>query len=451
MRCHLILLIFTVIIFYASPGYAQEELNGIEVVYQFYSDTTTGKTYKGFYTDSSFFPYDKRNKWQFRYVRVGGPPAHNVIYVNEFSSETRFGNADYRRYSVFGYRWDVWEWVRFDKQSNKIYTYKSPFDELSASFSAPHGSSQPLYNILTHSSNEHTITNTSYNFLGGLYASQKYYIPTITSTTIFSKGLGWVYYYDYYCCHGGVSTNEYELTQAMIYDSLGVAVFYNPSTRPEIIFSPPSVTDSLSMNLTISVKHPYNYINTAYWNPEEYNFIKNVEVKQYYKKGNDSIGAVSLFPPRTPYTEKYNFRLNLVDTLVSRGYDIYLQVIATDKSLIPMSRDWPGNAFHKITYSTQTGIGDDLTDKKREGIKIVNQPNPFDHSTKIVYTLTDAGYICIKIYDLLGREAAALVEEEKAAGEYEVTFKATGLSPGIYFCELRTGTERVIKKMMLLR
>ena len=57
----------------------------------------------------------------------------------------------------------------------------------------------------------------------------------------------------------------------------------------------------------------------------------------------------------------------------------------------------------------------------------------------------------LRIYDMLGREVATLVNEEKQPGEYEVQFDASGLTTGIYFYRLTTGSFVETKKMILLR
>jgi len=80
-----------------------------------------------------------------------------------------------------------------------------------------------------------------------------------------------------------------------------------------------------------------------------------------------------------------------------------------------------------------------------------NYPNPFNPSTKINFQLIENGFTSLKVYDVLGTEVATLVNEEKSAGNYEVSFDATTLSSGLYFCTLQTGSFTETKKMMLLK
>ncbi len=65
-----------------------------------------------------------------------------------------------------------------------------------------------------------------------------------------------------------------------------------------------------------------------------------------------------------------------------------------------------------------------------------NYPNPFNPSTVINYQLPQAGKVTLKIYDILGNEIITLVDENKDAGSYSVTFEASNLASGIYIYEL---------------
>jgi len=80
-----------------------------------------------------------------------------------------------------------------------------------------------------------------------------------------------------------------------------------------------------------------------------------------------------------------------------------------------------------------------------------NYPNPFNPSTIIEYSLPQYGYVTLKIYDILGREIATLINEEKPIGSYEVEFDATGLTSGIYFYRIQTPNFTQTKKMILLK
>jgi len=80
-----------------------------------------------------------------------------------------------------------------------------------------------------------------------------------------------------------------------------------------------------------------------------------------------------------------------------------------------------------------------------------NYPNPFNPSTTIKYQLPKDGIVTLKVYDILGSEVATLVNEQKTAGRYEVSFDASKLASGVYIYKLQSGEYISSRKMMLLK
>ncbi len=87
-----------------------------------------------------------------------------------------------------------------------------------------------------------------------------------------------------------------------------------------------------------------------------------------------------------------------------------------------------------------------------------NYPNPFNPNTIIKYSIpqletlhANSQQVQLKIYDILGREIATLVNEKQSPGNYEVTFDAVGLPTGIYFYKLTAGSFTDVKKMILMK
>ncbi len=80
-----------------------------------------------------------------------------------------------------------------------------------------------------------------------------------------------------------------------------------------------------------------------------------------------------------------------------------------------------------------------------------NYPNPFNPATKIKYHVPAEEFVSLKVFDLLGREVASLVEDVKSAGTYEVSFNAAELSTGVYFYKLTAGSFTETKKMMVVK
>ena len=98
-----------------------------------------------------------------------------------------------------------------------------------------------------------------------------------------------------------------------------------------------------------------------------------------------------------------------------------------------------------------------LTDMKEKELKVKgyslsqNYPNPFNPSTTISYTIPKSGFVQLKVYDLLGREVASLVDKERAVGNYKVEFNASNLTSGIYFYRLQSNNFTETKKLAILK
>jgi photosystem II stability/assembly factor-like uncharacterized protein len=122
------------------------------------------------------------------------------------------------------------------------------------------------------------------------------------------------------------------------------------------------------------------------------------------------------------------------------------------------------------TYSNvyHRSISDLITDVKKENNNFPasyslkqNYPNPFNPTTSISYQLASPStsrsglqaysHVTIKVYDLLGREIATLVNEIKPAGNYSVKFDGSKLTSGIYFYRMESGTYSQTKKLLLLK
>lgn len=88
-----------------------------------------------------------------------------------------------------------------------------------------------------------------------------------------------------------------------------------------------------------------------------------------------------------------------------------------------------------------------------------NYPNPFNPSTTINYQLPEAGFVTLKIYDILGREVLTLVNGYKTAGNYRINFNARNLTSGVYIYQLKVNKSKcnslsdfsAAKKFLLLK
>jgi len=80
-----------------------------------------------------------------------------------------------------------------------------------------------------------------------------------------------------------------------------------------------------------------------------------------------------------------------------------------------------------------------------------NYPNPFNPGTVIEYSIPKSSFVTLKVYDVLGREIATLVNGEQTAGSYTTQFDATNLANGTYLYKLQAGSYTETKKMVVLK
>jgi poly(beta-D-mannuronate) lyase len=128
------------------------------------------------------------------------------------------------------------------------------------------------------------------------------------------------------------------------------------------------------------------------------------------------------------------------------GADEYSQ----DPVLIrPLSKNDVGPIWMQTPASLENGINQIPAEFSLEQ----NYPNPFNPGTVIRYQLSNDSHVSLKIYDMLGREVATLVNEFQRSGIYHSAFSArhSSLSSGIYFYRLAADNFIQTKKMILLK
>jgi len=115
----------------------------------------------------------------------------------------------------------------------------------------------------------------------------------------------------------------------------------------------------------------------------------------------------------------------------------------------------PG-AFHIFTSTDFSGLV--TSSESREILQVKDQfklypnyPNPFNPSTQISFSLAEHGATTLRIYDLLGREVATLINGQLASGNHTVNFIGSGLSSGIYFVRLVQGSNTQTHTITLVK
>jgi hypothetical protein len=87
----------------------------------------------------------------------------------------------------------------------------------------------------------------------------------------------------------------------------------------------------------------------------------------------------------------------------------------------------------------------------QEFVLFQNYPNPFNPVTIISYQIPVSGKVSLKVFNVLGREVAELVNEVQSAGKFNIIFDGSKFSSGVYFYQLRGGSFVETKKLVLLK
>ena len=80
-----------------------------------------------------------------------------------------------------------------------------------------------------------------------------------------------------------------------------------------------------------------------------------------------------------------------------------------------------------------------------------NYPNPFNPSTSISFTLPQASFVKLSVYNQLGEKVDEIINENLNEGVYNYTWNASKFASGVYFYELTTNSFQSVKKMMLMK
>jgi hypothetical protein len=135
--------------------------------------------------------------------------------------------------------------------------------------------------------------------------------------------------------------------------------------------------------------------------------------------GNSNSTKKYLFVDNSIFPGSYKYRLKQIDT---HGSFEYSKIIEVQYAITP----------------TETSL-------------VQNDPNPFNPSTSIQYSIINRQFVSLKIYDALGTEIETLVNEEKNVGTYDVIWNANNIPSGNYYYRLQAGNFVETKKMLLLK
>jgi hypothetical protein len=154
-------------------------------------------------------------------------------------------------------------------------------------------------------------------------------------------------------------------------------------------------------------------------------------------------------------TKKYNIStsnphisFNLAGKL--SGDKIKFRVTITDTSIFNNVAHYPDTGWVVMNVLPPT-VNVEKESLSGDFELLQNYPNPFNPITTIRYQIPEPALVIIKVFNVLGKEIATLVSEEKPNGNYEVEFTGNGLASGVYYYRITAGSFSQTRKMILLR
>jgi len=160
------------------------------------------------------------------------------------------------------------------------------------------------------------------------------------------------------------------------------------------------------------------------------------------------------------YTETKWFTIGSVHATINEGDTISLPVSFEPDTLHQEFSDTLyilSNSFYPITkvplngHRVNTAVSQIAPNVPDNYGLSQNYPNPFNPTTVISYQLAKNGFVTLRVYDMLGREVATLVNAWKNSGKYNISFNGQNLASGVYFYRLHAGTYNQTKKLTLLK
>jgi|CZKP01.1.fsa_nt_gi photosystem II stability/assembly factor-like uncharacterized protein len=146
-------------------------------------------------------------------------------------------------------------------------------------------------------------------------------------------------------------------------------------------------------------------------------------------------------------TDGGNTWQNIMDSVFAANtYITTMNSIAIDKS----GFIWIAHGKGLITNSPVSGIKNDAIQPSSFSLG-QNYPNPFNPSTMISFTITQHGFVTLKLFDILGREVRVMYKGEMAAGTHTINFNAGNLPSGNYIYSLQVNDQFTCRKMTLLK
>jgi len=216
-----------------------------------------------------------------------------------------------------------------------------------------------------------------------------------------------------------------------------------------------SILTGLEFGLSDIEENDENFLQVA-----GMKYTYNAHQPKFSRVASASVGGKPIDPAATYTIASTEFILGIIDFL--RGVE-GLDISYSDAHIYSDTSEFQVLSAYiakqgTITPQTANNILSPVRSEGTNGSNIPatfslseNFPNPFNPATTFRFSVPQAGHVTIKIYDVLGKEVAELVDGQIKTGEYTVTWNAGNFASGVYFCRMEAGTFISTKKLLLLK
>jgi hypothetical protein len=176
--------------------------------------------------------------------------------------------------------------------------------------------------------------------------------------------------------------------------------------------------------------------------PSGYTIEARISWTSLAEKSGDNV-----FEPVEGYRIPVDIMFNDADATGARESMLHLSPYSNGNSWADPSDwvyTWIGNIWEPVGVEDEGNVIDNYSLSQ-------NYPNPFNPTTQINYSLEKPGLVTIKVYDLLGRVVATLINDQQTSGRHTINFDASTLTSGVYFYQINSGSFSSTKKMILVK
>lgn len=260
-----------------------------------------------------------------------------------------------------------------------------------------------------------------------------------TSLTENELGIGNIRFRINYKPHYDDNYGEYQ--QGWKYQEISFTI-YAPLTAT--MSGPSSLSNGQSGTFTVTAsggKSPYTYSWSYYVYCDEV-----LSLPASAEGGEITPNAV----PCGSWFSIYNTTNTVTKTSDGRTFDIKCIVTDANNSTYTVTKTVTGSgaAMMKESINESAAVA---IENENYSESLETNPNPFNPTTKISFSIPDAGHVSLKVYDILGREVAELANKIFSTGRYEFEFNASNLPSGVYITALITEKSTLTKKIMLVK